>query len=198
MEGFAESLFHVGKHYSSSSIINVINLVPCAKTVRSNVICIASKLRDKFKSKLPAIFHYRVGVTCDKIKLTGKKYYNFVLHYPRIEKTFIGFEWCIRSKVLFFNTASWSEVCRKNKNQYQSISDVVYRKDSCLLWKVFWGSLLTVQQRCQQFLMHQFHLLLSRSATAGLAVFHHSWIRAGNQRWIKKKLRSLVLCQTWH
>lgn len=79
---FALSLIYLGQKYTHSCDIGVEKLLPCGNSVRDGIIYLCSEMRKGFRGKLGDIFRYGSGVTYDgvKIKLTGGKYYEFILH----------------------------------------------------------------------------------------------------------------------
>lgn len=83
----AKALVELGQRYPTSTQIDIRQALPSEKTVRDTITLMADNLRSDFKSEeLPNVLRDGGGITSDGVKIeeTGKKYYDFLLHYLSI------------------------------------------------------------------------------------------------------------------
>lgn len=61
--------------------------MPWPNTVSKEVINIAKDLNKQYGDGFANIFRYEGGISCDgvQIEVTGKTYYNFILHYLAVK-----------------------------------------------------------------------------------------------------------------
>lgn len=84
MYQFIKTILECGQACPVSSNLDVADLIPSDKTVADAVLRLANAQKADFKDRhLDKILSVGGGITCDglKQKATGKKYYDFVVHY---------------------------------------------------------------------------------------------------------------------
>lgn len=83
MKCFTQAIFDAGRCIPGDVDIDVEDLLPCATTVRSAIQESANDLRLKLRGVLPTAIRVGGAVSSDGLtnKISGKKYYDFVLHF---------------------------------------------------------------------------------------------------------------------
>lgn len=118
----ARALIEIGQRHPVSASLDVKDALPCANTVRNTISSMASLLRHKIREELmPLMIKAGGGISCDGVKVeeTGKKYYDFVVHFIEIGRTDPATRkktWAIKKKVLFVARCNGSETADALRN----------------------------------------------------------------------------------
>lgn len=89
---FANVLLKIGQCITSGRCIDAEDSLPCAKLLKEEIKLIGDHCREKLKKSLRQIATVGGGITCDGVKceVTGKKFYEFLIHYIKFPSLDLG------------------------------------------------------------------------------------------------------------
>lgn len=110
----ARVLIEIGQSLPANAVVDVVDLLPSNQAVLDGVTRSATKLRRELSNtSLPRICKIGGGITCDGLKqpITGRKYYDLVLHYVEFKKHLVTgkLDVTLHSRVLLLNEHSGPE-----------------------------------------------------------------------------------------
>lgn len=122
MAAFAAQLIKIGQNLPPSVNVDVLDLLPSSQAVSNGLHEKAAQTRAALATSLiPKVMRLGGGVSCDGLKqpLTGKKFYDFVLHYVEVNRHMLtgGLDVSLQSRVLLLvehNDSESAELIKKN------------------------------------------------------------------------------------